>query len=360
MGGRSAAAGNRPKGFDPSPKTKALQPVKYAAVGPISVHFPERRETNEQLKAEFPDWDIDLIASKTGIAARYIAAPDELSSDLAVAACEKLFSRFNIDRSSIDFLLLCTQTPDCPLPTTACLLQDRLKLPTRVGALDFNLGCSGFVYGLALADGLIRAGTARRVLLVTAETYSKYIHPEDRSLRTIFGDAAAATLIEAANEQTLSAFQFGTDGKGADTLVVSNRGLRPAADAIKPRHRQRWKSDLYMDGPSLINFTVAAVPELVANVMQAAGVTHDQVDLYLLHQATLKMLEQLRERMQLPPEKMPIVLEHCGNTVSSTLPIMIEQLRRDGRLKPGMHNVMVGFGVGWSWGGCMFREAWRG
>jgi 3-oxoacyl-[acyl-carrier-protein] synthase-3 len=273
--------------------------VKFACIGPIAVHLPERVETNAHLKAEYPGWDMDLIYEKTGIGSRHIAAPDECASDLAVQAAQKLFTEHDVDPQSIDFVLLCTQTPDYPLPTTACLLQSRLELRTSVGALDFNLGCSGYVYGLSLADGLIRSGAAQRVLLLTAETYSKYIHPTDRSLRTIFGDGAAATLVEAAPEPTLWAFQFGTDGTGADTLLVTQGGNRPAKDAIRPRHRQRWESALYMDGPSLINFTVVAVPQLVDNILAAANLKAADVDLFLLHQATLKMLEQLRQRMGL-------------------------------------------------------------
>lgn len=333
--------------------------VKYAAVGPIAVHLPERVETNAQLKAEFPNWDVDLIYEKTGIASRHIAAEGECASDLAVQATNKLFHQNDIDPRSIDFILLCTQTPDYPLPTTACLLQNRLGLRTNIGALDFNLGCSGYVYGLSLADGLIQSGAAKRVLLLTAETYSKYIHSGDRSLRTIFGDGAAATLIEAADEPTLSAFQFGTDGTGADTLLVSKGGARPADQAIKPRHRQRWESDLYMDGPSLINFTVAAIPNLVANVLTAAKLTDHDVDFYLFHQATLKMLDQLRERMGISVERLPMCLEHVGNTVSSTIPILIDTLRGQARLKRGMKSMLVGFGVGWSWAGCMWRESWK-
>jgi 3-oxoacyl-[acyl-carrier-protein] synthase-3 len=330
--------------------------VKYAAVGPIAVHLPQRVETNAQLKAENPGWDMDLIYEKTGIGARHIAEPRETASDLAAAAAQKLFAEHDVNPQSIDFVLLCTQTPDYPLPTTACLLQSRLGLRTSVGALDFNLGCSGYVYGLSLADGLIRSGAAQRVLLLTAETYTKYIHPGDRSLRTIFGDGAAATLVHAADRQTLSAFQFGTDGTGADTLLVTKGGARPAADAIRPRHRQRWESALYMDGPSLINFTVVAVPQLVDSVLAAAQLKASDIDLFLFHQATRKMLEQLRERMGLAPERLPIVLEHCGNTVSSTIPILIDELRRDGRLRRGMRTMLVGFGVGWSWAGCVWRE----
>jgi 3-oxoacyl-[acyl-carrier-protein] synthase-3 len=332
--------------------------VKYAAIGPIAVHLPERVETNAQLKAEYPGWDMDLIYEKTGIAARHIAAPDECASDLAAKAANRLFAEYNVDPKAIDFILLCTQTPDYPLPTTACLLQSRLGLRTNVGALDFNLGCSGYVYGLSLADGLIRSGAAKNVLLLTAETYSKYIHPTDRSLRTIFGDGAAATLVTAADEPTLTGFQFGTDGTGADTLLVAKGGARPAATAIRPRHRHRWESDLYMDGPSLINFTVSAIPQLVEEILKAGGLKSDEIDLYLFHQATLKMLEQLRERMRLAKERLPIVLEKCGNTVSSTIPILIDDLRQAGQLKPGMRNMLVGFGVGWSWAGCIWRETW--
>lgn len=330
--------------------------MKYAAIGPIAVHLPERVETNAQLKAEYPGWDMDLIYEKTGIAARHIAAPDECASDLAVAASQRLFAEHGVDPQSIDFLLLCTQTPDYPLPTTACLLQSRLGLRTNTGALDFNLGCSGFVYGLSLADGLIRSGAAKNVLLITAETYSKYIHPTDRSLRTIFGDGAAATLIQSADEPTLTGFQFGTDGTGADTLLVTKGGARPADKAIRPRHRHRWESALYMDGPSLINFTVSAIPQLVEEILKSGNLKSEEIDLFLLHQATLKMLEQLRERMRLAPERLPIVLENCGNTVSSTLPILIDELRQGGQIKPGMKNMLVGFGVGWSWAGCIWRS----
>ena len=276
-----------------------------------------------------------------------------------MAAAEKLFAEHDVDRDSIDFLMLCTQTPDYPLPTTACLLQQRLELRTTAGALDFNLGCSGFVYGLALADGLIRSGGAQRVLLITAETYSKYIHPADRSLRTIFGDGAAATLIEAAEEPTLAAFQFGTDGSGADTLLVSKGGARSPDEALKPRHRQRWKSQLYMDGPSLINFTVGAIPKLMEDVLASGELRDEDIQFYIMHQATLKMLEQLQQRMQLSSDRMPVVLKDCGNTVSSTIPIVIDHLRKGGRIQAGLPNMLVGFGVGWSWAGCIWRDTWQ-
>jgi 3-oxoacyl-[acyl-carrier-protein] synthase-3 len=327
-------------------------------LGPIAVYLPERYETNDDLAREFPRWDLDLIYTKTGISCRHIAAPDECASDLAVAAAQRLFQEYDINPASIDFLLFCTQTPDYPLPTTACLLQDRLGLRTACGALDFNLGCSGFVYGLALADGLIRTGAVGRVLLLTAETYSKYIHPEDRSLRTIFGDAAAATLIDPADHPSLRGFRFGTDGTGADTLLVRDGGARLPQDAIEPRHRQRWESKLYMDGPALINFTMGAVPELIQQVLNDCQIRFEDVDFFLLHQATRKMLEKLHERLKVGEDRLPIDLDRCGNTVSSTIPILIDDMRRDGRLRLGHRSVLVGFGVGLSWAGCLWEETW--
>ncbi len=330
--------------------------AKYAAIGPIAVHLPERIESNADLTADNPKWDMDLIASKTGVYNRHVAAPNECSSDLGVKAAEKLFAEFDIDPASIDFLFFCTQTPDYPLPTTACLIQDRLGLPTNCGALDFNLGCSGFVYGLSLCDGLIRSGAAKRILFITAETYTKLIDSKDRSLRTIFGDGAAATLVESHDAPSLWGFKFGTDGKGANTLLATQNGFRNADEAIEPRHRRRWKSNLYMDGPALINFTVGAIPDMLLEVLADAGMTHRDVGFYLFHQATFKMLSQLQQVMEVDEEKVPILMRDIGNTVSSTIPILINQMRDRRDMTREMKNLMVGFGVGWSWAGCVWQD----
>jgi 3-oxoacyl-[acyl-carrier-protein] synthase-3 len=334
--------------------------MPHSAIGPIAIHLPERVEDIDQLAAEFPKWDIPTIYAKTGIRARHVAAPDECASDLGVKAAEKLFADHGIDRGSIDFLLFCTQTPDYVLPTTACLMQDRLGLPTSIGALDFNLGCSGFVYGLGLADGMIKSGLARRVLLITAETYTKYIDPIDRSLRTIFGDGAAATLVEASDTPSIGAFSLGTDGRGANSLMVIGQGARNPEQAIQPSKRKRWPSSLYMDGPELVKFTLEVVPPMVERLLAKSNWTHESLDLYLFHQATTFMLDHLRERMKLDTEKTPEAIEMYGNTVSSTIPILIHDLRKSGRLKVGVKSLMIGFGVGLSWGGCAWTETWPG
>ncbi|MAI32531.1 MAG: 3-oxoacyl-ACP synthase [Rhodopirellula sp.] len=330
--------------------------MPYAQLGPIAIHLPERVETNEMLQEQFPRWDLALIEEKTGIRQRHIAAREETASDLAVKAAQKLFETESIQAESIDFLLLCTQTPDYPLPTTACLIQDRLGLKTGCGALDFNLGCSGYVYGLALADGLIQSGVAKNILLLTAETYSKYIDEDDRSLRTIFGDGATATLVNRSENQTLRGFQFGSDGSGGDMLLVTDGGQRLPEDAVQPRHRKRWKSRLYMDGPSLINFTVEAIPRLVNEILAANEITESEIDKYLMHQATWKMLDQLRTRMEISAERLPIDLADIGNTVSCTLPILIDRLRKRGEIDAESLNMLVGFGVGLSWAGCLWQD----
>lgn len=332
---------------------------QYAAIGPISVHLPEKVESNADLSHDNPRWDMELIASKTGIYNRHIAAEDETSADLGVAACQKLFDEHNIDPSSIDFLLFCTQTPDFALPTTACLMQSRLGLRSNCGAMDFNLGCSAYPYGLSIADGFIQTGVAKRVLFVTAETYSKFIDKNDRSIRTIFGDGAAATLIDAHPEKSLGGYQFGTDGTGANMLCVtpaSRGGFRKTDQEFQPQRKRRWKSELYMDGPGLINFTLSEIPKLIDEILSSSDSTRDELDLYLVHQATFKMLDMLRQQLELEEAKIPIELRDIGNTVSSTLPILINQLREQKRLSKDQKNILIGFGVGLSWSGCIWQD----
>ena len=329
--------------------------MPYAQIGPIAVHFPSQIETADAWAAEHPEWHVPALMEKTGIELRYIAAPDETASDLAFQACKKLFDQHNIDPGTIDFLLLCTQSPDYPLPTTACLLQDRIGMRTSSGALDINLGCSGFVYGLGLAEGLIASGQCKRILLVTAETYTKYVDQDDRALRPIFSDAAAATLIESSSSPSLLGFEFGTDGKGANTLIVNDGGARLAEQAIQPNRRRRWSSRLYMDGQSLMDFTVVAIPDLIRSILTKSQLTLPEIDQLLMHQATRKMLEMLQQALQVDSSRLPIRLANRGNTVSSTLPILIDDLRCEGVIHAGQKHLLIGFGVGWSWAGCVWK-----
>ncbi len=333
--------------------------MKFAQIGPISSYLPSTVLNNDQLREQYPQWNIDAIEEKTGIYARHIAGKDEFVSDMAVASAEKLFSEHNIDRKSIDYLLLCTQTPDYNLPTTACIVQDRLGLPKGIGALDFNLGCSGYVVGLSLAQGLIAAGIATRILLITSECYTKYIDEEDRSLRTIFGDGATATLIEAGDELSVGPFVFSCDGSGADLLVALDSGARRGEQCLKPKGRKRWKSQLFMNGPELITFAADNIPGLTRDLLTKSGVSADDIDYYLLHQATLKMIDDVSFLMSWPKEKVPLYLHDVGNTVSSTIPLLIEHMRNNGTMTPGKQSLLVGFGVGLSASMCVWKETFN-
>jgi 3-oxoacyl-[acyl-carrier-protein] synthase-3 len=322
-----------------------------ASIRDLAYHLPEGEVTNADLSREFPDWGVEKIAKKTGISSRRIAADGECSSDLAVRAARSLFARGACRPEDVDFILLCTQSPDYFLPTTACLLQERLGIPSSAGALDYNLGCSGYVYGLGLAKGLIETGQARRVLLLTAETYSKFLSPADKGVRTIFGDGAAATLVEASEGETpaIGPFVYGTDGRGADKLIVRAGGMR------HPRPSGEASEFLLMDGPEIFAFTIAAVPAMVNQMLEKAELTVDLMDHFVFHQANLYMLEHLRTALDIPPEKFSVCLEDCGNTVSSTIPIALCRARGRGELLPGQKIMLVSFGVGYSWAATMLR-----
>jgi 3-oxoacyl-[acyl-carrier-protein] synthase-3 len=325
---------------------------RRAAVKAIRTHLPDGRLTNEALAAEFGDWGVDKIFEKTGIAVRGLAAPDECASDLGTAAARRLFASGVVRPDEIDFLILCTQSPDYFLPASACLMQERLGLPTACGALDVNQGCSGFVYGLSLAKGLVESGVASNVLLVTADTYSKYIDPADRSVRTIFGDGAAATWIGVApsEDELIGPFVLGTDGRGAGHLIVRGgaaRGRTPGGDGGLPR--------LFMNGPEVFTFTLRQVPGLVSELLAKASLGVDDVDLFVCHQANRFMLEQLRRKMGIPERKFCINLDAYGNTVSSTIPMALELARARGQVGAGQTVAAVGFGVGYSWAACLLR-----
>lgn len=327
----------------------------------ISYFLPEKTLTNDDLAIEYEsNWNSKKIYKKIGIKSRHIATT-ETTSQLAARAAEKLFSESGFPKDKIDFLLLCTQSPDYFLPTTACIVQDMLGLSTSCGAFDFNLGCSGFVYGLAIAKGLIAGGMAKNVLLLTVETYTKYIHPKDKSVRTIFGDGAAATLIthEEGDPCKIGEFLFGTDGKGANNLIVPAgamampRSDETAEETVDEQGNVRSLNNLYMNGPEIFNFTLDIVPDTVKSLLARAKLSMDDIDLFVFHQANKFMLDSLRDKIGIPEEKFYLDMEDKGNTVSATIPIAIKDALDEGRIRRGDRLMLVGFGVGYSWAGCI-------
>lgn len=314
-----------------------------AYISNLEVYFPDNIVSNIDLEGIVEKLSAIKIGAKIGVNNRHVALADQSALDLAEGACRKILEK--VDAESIDYLLLCTQSPEYFLPTTACILQDRLGLPTHCAALDFNLGCSGYVYGLSLAKGIIASGQAKKVMLVTSDTYSKYIGHEDVANRSIFGDAATATIIEPSDDDCLGQFVLGTDGSGAKNLIVKN-------GAFGSPNKDNSKDDyLYMDGPEIFNFTIKAVPKLVENVLAKNDMNLDDLDYSVFHQANAYMLNYLRKKCSIPSEKFHIGMENCGNTVSSTIPIGLKQAIDDNRINSQSKVLIVGFGVGYSYGG---------
>lgn len=337
---------------------------KFARVVGVEYHLPERELRNSEIAAMFPEWTVEKIARKTGIVSRRIARPDEFSSDLAIASAKTLMQTHSLSPTDIDFLIVCTQSPDFYMPITAGIIHDALGLSSRTGATDINLGCSGYVYGLGLAKALIESDQVQNVLLITADTYSKFLNPGDKSVKTIFGDGAAATLISGDSEyEALSGFTYGTDGSGGRHLMVPNSGLRPG-NTLNPESAADFRGlktngfDLYMNGTEIFNFTLRVVPDSVASILTKANLALGDVDLFIFHQANQFMLDHLRKKLGIDEDRFFISIENFGNTVSSTIPIALSEAQRAGRLKTGMKIMLLGFGVGLSWGGLMMT--WEG
>lgn len=323
-----------------------------AYIKAISYYLPEKIVTNEQLVEEFPEWSVDKIAKKVGINERHIAAEDETAGDMAYEAAEKLIQSNAIDRQNIDFVLLCTQSPDYFLPSTSCIIQNKLGLSTKCGAFDFNLGCSGYEYGLAVAKGLIVSEIATNVLLLTAETYNKHIHPKDKGNRTIFGDGATATLVSTEGFARIGEFVLGSDGSGFDKLIHKTGAMRHFAHAddlhFDESNNPQSSDHLYMDGKAIFDFTSDVVPSMIEETLVKNKLTMSDVNLFVFHQANKYMINYLRKLMEIDRDKFYIFMENVGNTVSSTIPIALSEAQKEGKLHGNV--VLAGFGVGLSYG----------
>jgi len=336
-----------------------------AQICDLSYYLPEATLSNEELSQDFTDWARAKVFQKIGIEQRPVAAPGETALDMGMIAGERLFAQGKCRPDEIDFLLFCTQSPDYFLPTSACVLQNKLGLPQTCGALDFNLGCSGYVYGLALCKGLVEAGMCRTVLLITSETYTKYINKYDRVNRPLFGDGASATLIRAVESESpdplIGPFVFGTDGSGANLLIVPAGGHRLPSNAETAVEKQdghgniRSLNQLFMHGSKIFAFALESIPLMVAELLLRSGKVREQIDTFVFHQANRFMLERLRQQCQLDPDRFFNNIKTRGNTVSSSIPIAMIDAQAEGMLKPGHTAMLVGFGVGLSWAATLVR-----
>lgn len=329
--------------------------MNKAYIKAISYYLPEQVLGNEEVAKAFPEWTVEKIEQKIGIKQRHITKDGETASDLAVKAAEALIDDNKIDKELIDYLIFVSQSPDYHLPTTACLIQTRLGLSHRLAVLDINLGCNGFVAGLSVAKAVIVSEQAKNVLLLTAETYSKYMHGRDKSNRTIFGDGAAATLVSTEGMAEIGNFVIGTDGTGAENLIVKTGGARhpqPLNDLYFDDFGNPRSSDnLYMDGPAILNYSLESIPTLFNDVLAKNGLEKDDIDLHVYHQANIFLADLERRKLKIPKEKYYVNIADTGNTVSSTIPIALRKALDDGTLKPGMKVLSVAQGLGYTWGG---------
>ena len=332
-----------------------------AYIKAISCFEPTDLTDNDALARELPDVNVAKIAKAVGVSRRYIAKDGETASDLAYQAAQNLFSEYAISPSTIDFVLFCTQSADYLQPASACILQERLGIPNNAGAFDLDLGCSGWVYGLATANSFVESRLAGNVLLLTGDTMSRYLHKDDMN-RIVFGDSAAATLVSSEGAVKIGQFVLGTDGKGWDALVIKTGGARHkgatgreetvSGSIGKSTRRDDW---LYMDGEAIFNFTLERVPKLFEDTLVKNNITRDEIDYCVFHQANRYMLNTDRKLCKIPKEKFYINMDNVGNTTSSTIPIALKDCLVRGVIHSGMNVLVAGFGVGLSWAACVLR-----
>jgi 3-oxoacyl-[acyl-carrier-protein] synthase-3 len=327
----------------------------------IEYQLPEHEVTNEAFLEKHPEWDMNAVAERAGVEVRYFSESDETALDLAEKACLKLFENDPESLANVGALIFCTQTPDHPLPSNACLLHGRLAMKEEVFAFDVAMGCSGFVNGLALAHGFIQSCQADSVLLVTGDTLSKRVSDDDRSVAVLFGDGAAATLVDKSEEEGLIDVEAATAGKYWDRIMIPAGGSRmphseetsiPEEDS---RGNIRTKNDVWMDGLSVLGLVNTRVPSQIQKLLERNHVTLDDVDLCVFHQASKVTLDSLVARLGVKPEKHFHNVAKVGNTVSASIPIALKDASDEGRISSGDLVLISGFGVGLAWATALLR-----
>ncbi len=329
-----------------------------ACIKAISFYQPEQIITSDEFQKLLPNTDVAKTEKVIGVLEHHVAPENITASDLAVKAAEQLFNENGINPKDIDFVIFCTQSADYFLPSTACIIQARLGIPKTAGAYDYDLGCSGYIYGLAMAKGFIFANIAKNVLLLTGDTMSKYFYPEDNN-RLLFGDVATATLISTEGKAKIGDFVLGTDGTGYDKLIVQNGACRhhklTGNVSIDDSGSKRYDDYFYMDGESIFNFTLDCVPKLIKDVEAKNQLEDEDIDYYVFHQPNKFMMNTIRKITRIPKDKFYIDIEQNGNTTSSTVPIGLRCSLKDGKIHEGFTVMIAGFGVGLSWGGTILK-----
>lgn len=323
--------------------------TQVAGILGIGKALPQNRVTNQDLVDNGLDTSDEWIQTRTGIVARYIADDQTATSDLAIAAGRAALDQAGMSADQIDLVLCATSTPDHPLfPSTACLVQEGLGIPTTAGAMDLAAACSGFNYAMTTAVQYVENNQAKNVLVIAGDVLSKFLDWSDRSVCILFGDGAGAAVVSNVSNGTghEKSFLF-SNGAEADILKVSDGGSRTplTADALAEH-----KHCIFMNGRSVFKVAINTVVPAVQNSLSEAGLAPDDVDLYVFHQANLRIIESAREKLGVSPDKMMVTVSEYGNTSAASIPIALTDAQAQGRLKKGDRVALVGFGAGFTWG----------
>jgi 3-oxoacyl-[acyl-carrier-protein] synthase-3 len=308
--------------------------------------------TNQELSAQLAEKGIETsdewIFSRSGISARHYADPGMQSSDLAVAAARRAIEMAGCDLNDIDLILLATSTPDYlgGFPSTACVVQNKLGITNHCAAVDIQAVCSGFVYGLSMADSFIRTGMHKKVLVIGSEVFSRILNFEDRGTCVLFGDGAGAVVMSASDEPGLLATRLHADGSQAGILCVPGN-VNGGAIA--------GSGFLHMDGQAVFKLAVSVLEKVAHEALDAAGMQPSDVDWLIPHQANIRIMQGTAKKLGLPLHKMVVTVDQHGNTSAASIPLALDQAMRDGRIKPGHSVLMEGVGGGFTWGAALAR-----
>jgi 3-oxoacyl-[acyl-carrier-protein] synthase-3 len=322
----------------------------------ISYYLPQNTLTNTDLSNIFAVQEKDIF-KKTGIKKRHVIDLETVVSDFAINSAEKLFQEYSFNKDNIDAIIFCSSAYDYKVPATACVLQNKLNLGKHIYTIDIRHGCTGYIYSLSVAKGLMNTSQANHVLIFTTEIPTSVIHPGDLELRMIFGDASAITYLCNKNNSTgnIGEFVFGTDGSGAGNLFVKYSGSvqRLKSDWLlkTESHGGMPYGMLEMNSVEIFTFTLREVPTLVAEVLKKNRISMDEIDLFIFHQANAFLLNMLRRKLKIPESKFYVYIEQVGNTVSASIPIALKEAIKEGKAKKGDKILLAAFGIGYSWCG---------
>jgi 3-oxoacyl-[acyl-carrier-protein] synthase-3 len=318
---------------------------------------PKKRLTNEELAERFGERQLKSIVKMAGIRERRVVTDGQTASDLAYWAARRLIEDRQVDRKDIDLLIFASQTSDYRIPATACVLHERLGLSEKCAAFDINLGCTSFPYTLSVAHSMLKSGLASKALLLNADALTTVIHPLDRGLVPLHGDAGVATLVEPlSGKGGFVGFALGTDGTGYKHLMIPASGARiPRSEETRKETTDesgivRTQEHLYMNGPAVFHFSVYKVPEVIKEALVRFGLTVDDLDLVLLHQANKSMVDMIYRALNVPASKRFYFMEMVGNASGASSPMLLAEAWRQGLIKPRQRTLLAAFGVGLSWG----------